>query len=259
MKNRRGELGIPPNVEQDPNALEILRAWLANKSLICAVQPQAFSAHTAITGSPAPGAAAWGIVLADVARHVTGAMYELHDKEHSETIAEILRVFNEELTEPRFEMAGSKGQVDDIEGLSLMDLRGYAGTMQSTFIDHIVIVVRELHRTTQFYSVFLGKPIHQDNESIAYQIGQTKLFFVLPYGEFNKTDKDLGSLNHLAFGVRTADELRVFEKALNEAKIENSGIKVDKYGNKEFIWFDDPDGYRVEFYCRPYADLDEGL
>jgi hypothetical protein len=33
--------------------------------------------------------------------------------------------------------------------------------------------------------------------------------------------------------------------------IKQSGIQVDKYGNNEFIWFDDPDGYRVEFYCRP--------
>lgn len=26
--------------------------------------------------------------------------------------------------------------------------------------------------------------------------------------------------------------------------------KIDKYGKKEFIWFDDPDGARLEFYLR---------
>ena len=120
-----------------------------------------------------------------------------------------------------------------------------------SFIDHIVIVVQDLRRTEQFYTVFLREPVHVDAESVAYQIGETKLFFVLPYGQFSKTDKDEGSLNHVAFGVRTSKELSESETILNKAKIKHSGIQIDRYGNKEFIWFDDPDGYRVEFYCRP--------
>jgi len=126
--------------------------------------------------------------------------------------------------------------------------------MQPAFIDHIVIVVKELQRTEQFYSVFLGKPIHQDKESVVYKIGETKLFFVLPHGEFSRIDKDLGSLNHFAFGVRTSEELKRFENTMNDAGIKNSGIQIDKYGNKEFIWFDDPDNYRVELYCRPFDE-----
>ena len=122
--------------------------------------------------------------------------------------------------------------------------------MQPSFIDHVVIIAKDLGRTERFYSVFLGEPVHQDAESVAYKIGETKLFFVLPYGSFEKTDKDSGSLNHLAFGVRTLEELRQFEKALEDAGIKHSGVQLDKYGNKDFIWFDDPDSYRLEFYCR---------
>jgi catechol 2,3-dioxygenase-like lactoylglutathione lyase family enzyme len=123
--------------------------------------------------------------------------------------------------------------------------------MQPLFIDHIVIIAREIERTERFYSVFLGKPEHRDAESVCFKIGATKLFFVLPYGDFEKTDKDSGSLNHLAFGVRTLAELRDFERTLEDAGIKQSGVLMDKYGNKEFLWFDDPDGYRLEFYCRP--------
>jgi len=123
--------------------------------------------------------------------------------------------------------------------------------MQPSFIDHIVIVVSEIARTARFYETFLGKPIHLDAESVAFQIGETKLFLVLPFGDFRETDKDFGSLNHLAFGARTAEELRSLEATLNAANIENSGVKIDPYGNKEFVWFDDPDGYRLEFYHRP--------
>ncbi len=46
-------------------------------------------------------------------------------------------------------------------------------------------------------------------------------------------------------------ELKHYKQILSKAKIKHSGIKVDKYGNKEFIWFDDPDGIRLEFYLRP--------
>ncbi len=113
------------------------------------------------------------------------------------------------------------------------------------------MIVRDIEETGKFYGSFLGKPEHQDKEQIAYKIGETKIFLGLPYGDFEKVDKDKSGLNHLAFGVRTTEELKEFEKTLNDAGIKNSGIQIDKYGSKEFIWFDDPNGYRLECYCRP--------
>lgn len=123
--------------------------------------------------------------------------------------------------------------------------------MPPKFIDHIVLIVKNIEETEKFYSSFLGKPEHLGEDSVSYKIGETKIFFGLPYGEYEKSDKDKTSLNHLAFGVRTGEELREFENVLNNANIKNSGIKIDKYGNNEFIWFDDPSDIRLEIYCRP--------
>ena len=122
--------------------------------------------------------------------------------------------------------------------------------MKPKFIDHIVLMIKDLKETEKFYTTFLGNPSHLDDEYMAYKIGESTIYLALSDGEFQKVDKDKGSLNHLAFGVRTADELSGFEKVLNDAKIQNSGVQIDKYGGKEFIWFDDPNGYRLEFYCR---------
>lgn len=122
--------------------------------------------------------------------------------------------------------------------------------MTLKFIDHIVLIVKDLKETEKFYTSFLGNPSHLDEEYMAYKVGASTVYLALSDGDFQKVDKDKGGLNHLAFGVRTAEELREFEKVLNEASIQNSGVKIDKYGNKEFIWFDDPNGYRLEFYCR---------
>ena len=122
--------------------------------------------------------------------------------------------------------------------------------MKPKFIDHIVLIVKDVKETEKFYSAFLGKPEQLDKEQVAYKIGNTKIFFGLPYGEYGTLDKDKGGLNHLAFGVRNLDELKELEATLNKADIKHSGIQIDKYGGKEFIWFDDPNGYRLEFYLR---------
>ncbi len=119
------------------------------------------------------------------------------------------------------------------------------------FIDHIVLIVKDIKKTTDFYNVFLGKPEHLNNDSVSYKIGNTKIFFGLPYKEYEFFDKDKGGINHLAFGVKTIEELKIFEEKLNNSQIKNSGIQIDKFGGNEFIWFDDPHGYRLEFYLRP--------
>lgn len=124
--------------------------------------------------------------------------------------------------------------------------------MKIKFIDHIVLIVKKLDRSERFYSVFLGKPLHRDKYSISYQIGNTKLFLGLPYGKLKRKafDKEELGLNHMAFGIHKLSELKSLGNILKKAQIKNSGIQIDKYGKKPFIWFDDPDGMRLEFYLR---------
>jgi len=124
--------------------------------------------------------------------------------------------------------------------------------MKINFIDHIVLMIKDVKRTEEFYSKLLGPAIHKDQDSVCFKIGDTKIFFGLPYSEIkdNAFDADRIGLNHLAFGVRTEEELKEMEKTLNKHNIKNSGIKIDKYGKKPFIWFDDSDNIRLEFYLR---------
>ncbi len=119
--------------------------------------------------------------------------------------------------------------------------------MELKLIDHIVLIVKYIGETEKFYTSFLGKPVRQDDQLLVYQVGYTKLFLKSPQGEFEERDKDKGGLNHIAFGVNTVEQLREFEEVLNKASIKNSGIQE----GKDYIWFDDPSGFRVEIYCRP--------
>lgn len=120
------------------------------------------------------------------------------------------------------------------------------------FVDHLVFRVADLKKTERFYSPLLGAPLQRTEASIMYQAGSTRLFFALcsvphpkPYA------KEQIGLNHLAFGVHTLAELQQIQRQLDHAGIPHSGIKIDHYGRKEFIWLDDPDSMRIEFYLRP--------
>ena len=89
------DLAVPEEVLRDPNAREVLRAWVANGGLVCNLRPETWE-----------DAGSWGIVLADVARHVANAVKDLKGVEQSMTVARIKALFNAELSNPTDEPTG---------------------------------------------------------------------------------------------------------------------------------------------------------
>lgn len=129
-----------------------------------------------------------------------------------------------------------------------------ADIKRKLYIDHIVITIGDIKRTKKFYSKILGDPDYSNQSSIMYHIGQTKLFFALPYvisPVNNIFDANRIGLEHFALGIQTLDDLKEIKKILDKNFIKNSGIHIDKHSGKEKIWLDDPDGIRLEFYIRP--------
>ena len=94
MKNAR-DLPIPEVVAADAKAVEVFRAWVADGGLICAVRPTTWK-----------DSSAWGIVLADAARHVANAIRDAIGGEPSATVAKIREMFNRELDKPTDEPRG---------------------------------------------------------------------------------------------------------------------------------------------------------
>jgi glyoxylase I family protein len=119
------------------------------------------------------------------------------------------------------------------------------------FIDHLVFRVRQLDRTERFYSALFGPPSHYAEESVMYEVGPTRLFFTISLEPQPRPhNKEAIGMNHIAFGVRSLSELQALQSQLNMSGLIHSGILLDRYGLKEFIWLDDPDGLRIEFYLR---------
>jgi catechol-2,3-dioxygenase len=127
--------------------------------------------------------------------------------------------------------------------------------LPSLYIDHLVYRVPNLAATDKFYSAIFGEPTFRSEDALAYQAGDTMLFFTTsPRNPSNPYDKELPGLNHVAFGVHQPAHLRQIEDHLNSAAVKHSGIGIDSHGKKEYIWFDDPNGFRLEFYCRPISE-----
>jgi glyoxylase I family protein len=119
------------------------------------------------------------------------------------------------------------------------------------FVDHLVFRVAEIERTERFYSALLGQPLKAE-DYIMYMAGDTRLFFTRS-GESRHGiyEKEKIGLNHIAFGLRTRAELQTIQAQLDSGEISHSGIKLWQDGLTEYIWLDDPDGMRIEFWLRP--------
>jgi glyoxylase I family protein len=125
------------------------------------------------------------------------------------------------------------------------------------FVDHLVFRVSDMERTARFYSSLLGEPYRAEGY-VMYSAGDTLLFFTPSVEHTEAFNKEKVGLNHIALGVRSIDELKIVESQLNQAAIAHSGIKLWQDGLTQYIWLDDPDGIRVEYWLRlPEKDMPE--
>ena len=126
--------------------------------------------------------------------------------------------------------------------------------LPTLYIDHLVFRVEELESTEKFYSALFGEPISQGEAWLVYKVGETSLFYTLSSKPSGPYDKEQPGLNHVALGVHEPADLRKIEDHLNSSGLKHSGIGIDAHGGKEYIWFNDPNGFRLEFYCRPASE-----
>ena len=89
------ELIVPPEALEDENATEVLRAWIAHERVYCVLKPEGFD-----------DAGGWGILLADVARHIANGLAEARGLEREESLHRIRELFEAEFDSPTDEPTG---------------------------------------------------------------------------------------------------------------------------------------------------------
>jgi hypothetical protein len=87
---QRGGLSKPTEITSDPGAAEVLSAWLrSDGSNTVVLKPDTW-----------PDPAAWGLLLADISRHIANALAESRRSDPAQTLARIRAGFTAELDAP---------------------------------------------------------------------------------------------------------------------------------------------------------------
>jgi hypothetical protein len=93
-------LVIPPAAQRDDRSVQMISAWIAERGMHCTMNIGFFDGQGHQEGK------AWGILLADVIRHIGNAWAEERGVPSQETVAAVLGALNAELDEPTSKVAG---------------------------------------------------------------------------------------------------------------------------------------------------------
>jgi catechol 2,3-dioxygenase-like lactoylglutathione lyase family enzyme len=115
--------------------------------------------------------------------------------------------------------------------------------MSHAGLRHISLKTRDLKKTVHFYTEVLGL-------EVAFRVPPKRVFLRSPKDDdlldFVKSREKITAtqgLDHFGFRVSRAD-LKGIEK-----RLDNNGVEIEGRRGKSSIYFRDPNGYWVEFYC----------
>lgn len=94
------ELIIPNPAVVDPRAIEMARVWIAQGGLHCSLNVGVYADHPNVDE-----AVAWGIMLADIARHAANALAQGQEGA-PDILRKIERSMTDELAKPTSDMRG---------------------------------------------------------------------------------------------------------------------------------------------------------
>ena len=120
--------------------------------------------------------------------------------------------------------------------------------IKTTGIDHVVLWVTDLARSKRFYMDLLGMTVaHESDWQSFLHCGNQQIAL------FDATKRGIkvqsGSLQHMALRM----EPESYEET--KARVEEEGCTVEgRNGDPTCIYFDDPDGHRIELLYKGHDD-----
>ncbi|PZC49036.1 MAG: metallothiol transferase [Chloroflexi bacterium] len=112
--------------------------------------------------------------------------------------------------------------------------------IKTTGVDHVVLWVRDLARSKAFYMDLLGMTVAHESDWQAFLWCGSQQVALFEAGKVGVTVQK-GSLNHMALLMEPAS----YEET--KARLNEEGIEVmGRSGDPTCIYFDDPDGHRLQ-------------
>ena len=108
MADNRKPLSLPSAAETDDNAVEMARVWIAEGGLHCVLNVGNWH-----KSSETDERRAWGIMLADIARHISNALEEVTGFDRRESLRVVAESFQNEIRHATSEHEGEWPTMDD--------------------------------------------------------------------------------------------------------------------------------------------------
>ncbi|HYG77226.1 MAG TPA: DUF5076 domain-containing protein [Planctomycetota bacterium] len=93
-------LVIPPAAKKDKRAVEMMRVWIAHQKLLCSLNVGEWK------DSEFDERRSWGVMLADITRHVADALMKSEGHDPDRSIELIQKFYLEELKRPTSKVNG---------------------------------------------------------------------------------------------------------------------------------------------------------
>ncbi len=127
-----------------------------------------------------------------------------------------------------------------------------AVNMATSGIHHLTLRVSDFERARRFYTQTLGfSPIMEMPNLLIFTAGGTAIAIRGPDEKTPQGDQfnpHRVGLDHLALACSDEGELERVARALEQAGVENTGVKTDETLGKRYVAFKDPDRIAWEFY-----------
>jgi glyoxylase I family protein len=125
-------------------------------------------------------------------------------------------------------------------------------SIQTPGVHHVTLRVSDYERSKRFYTTTLGFPVAVESDNLCIVLaGGTAIALRGPVDTTARSggfDPHRVGLDHVALACGSEAELERVTAALNQAGVENTGVKLDPTLSKKYVAFKDPDRIAWEFY-----------
>ena len=127
-------------------------------------------------------------------------------------------------------------------------------------VGHVVLNVSNVEESTKFYTEVLGFEVSSKRDIGTFltcgKIHHDLALFQAPEDAAPVSKGQIG-LNHVAVQVPDFDVLKETYRRLKECNVPIEGLT--DHGMTSSIYFTDPDGIRIEYFCNSTETAEEGL
>ena len=183
-----------------------------------------------------------------------GIEIKIHEHYYNDSLTAVVTRADITLTGPGITLRTADRFVINENGKIMEQENHFDASPMKSYIHHIGLRSMDFERTKNFYTNILGFPLVMETPGLIIFLAGSVFIAFKPADPRNKEFTTFSpfevGLDHIAITCEREEELHQFAQKLENAHVENTGVKMDPALNKLYIAFKDPDRIAWEYYMK---------